>query len=261
MTAYKQPGEALTFAYEFDNALPVGVTIAGIVAGFPASAARAAGANLVEALAGRVVGARSVSIRWTGGVIGESYLTTVRITDSSGDSHERDGEIRVVDQGFTVPTGLSSRYLTGEEYVLRYGEQETVRLTDETRAGVVDGGRLETALRDASDFADGYIGTSYTLPLASVPRVVKSIVAALARELLHKTRPTPEVKDAADRARLQLKDIAAGRMTLPVDVGATAPVSSGSRLARTSGDSSTAFKDALAGYSIGAGYAVPRWRQ
>jgi phage gp36-like protein len=157
---------------------------------------------------------------------------------------------------------LASRYLSGEEYVARYGTAETIRLTDEASLRVVDGPKLEEAIKDQTDLADGYIGTRYAIPLVTVPRVVKSIVAALTREALHKTKPTPEVTAAADRARTQLRDIAAGRMGLPIDVGGTVPVEGGNRSAITSGDGGgDTFKDKLASYGLDRGADVPAWRQ
>lgn len=153
-----------------------------------------------------------------------------------------------------------ARYLTADEYVVRFGTAEAVRLTDEAKTGTIDSAKLESNIGDATDEADAYIGTRYPVPLLAPPRVVKSIVAALAREKLHKTRPTPEVKDAADRARVQLRDIAAGRMTLAITVGPDAVVD-GDRSAETSGDGSTSFRDQLADFSLSGSSFDPCWRR
>jgi phage gp36-like protein len=258
--AIKQPSEKLTFVYEFADDLG-DATLAGMpIGGTPVSVPRGAGANLAVD-GGPTVGQTSVIVKWTGGVDGESYLTTVKMADTAGNEHERDGEIFVVEKAFTLPEGITSRYLTADEYVERYGFAETVRITDEDKTGTVDKAKLETALKDVTDEADAYIGTRYTTPLVATPRVVKSIVGALVRERLHKSRPTPEVTAAAERARQQLRDIASGRMTLPVEQGDAAPVIGGNNYATTSGDSSTTFRDAVAGFSLAAGTPFANWRQ
>jgi phage gp36-like protein len=260
MRAIKQPGEVLTFTYDFSDDL-AGATISSIAAG-PTSTPRGTGANMtVSGAASISADSRSVQVKWQGGADGETYATVVSVNDTAGERHERDGEILVLERGFTVPTGIVSRYLTADEYVERYGQAETVRLTDEVRANIVDKAKLEQPLKDATDLADSYIGTRYTTPLVSTPRVVKSIVGALTREALHKTRPTPEVTAAADRARQQLRYIAAGRMTLPVEQGDEVPVIGGNRYAETSGDGSTTFRDAVAGFTVGGAGCVANWRR
>jgi phage gp36-like protein len=261
MRAIKQPSEKLTFVYDFsDDVDGATVTLTGTpVGGTPSSVARGTGANItIDGVA--TVQANVVLVRWQGGVDGESYLTTVRMVDSAGDIHERDGEIYVVEKSFAVPASASSRYLSADDYVARYGTQETIRLTDEDKTGVVDKGKIEAALKDATEEADAYIGKRYTTPLLSTPRIVAAIVGALAREKLHKTRPTPEVVAAADRARSQLLDISAGRMILPVEQGDSEPVIGGNSMAQTSGDGTTTFKDAVSGFNLCPGAPVGNWR-
>lgn len=257
--AIKQVSEKLTFVYDFSDDLGDGILAGSPIGGTPISVPRGAGANMVVEGA-PTVGDKEVLVKWTGGVEGESYATTVKMVDSAGNELERDGEIFVVEKSFTVPEDVASRYLTADEYVERYGYAETIRITDEDRTGTVDKAKIETALKDVTDEADGYIGTRYTTPLLSTPRVVKSIVAALVRERLHKSKPTPEVVAAAERARIQLRDIAAGRMTLPVDSGDDVPVIGGNRYAQTSDDESATFRDAVAGFGLDPGASFGAWR-
>lgn len=264
MRAIKQPSEKVTFAYDFSDSLssePGAPTLAGMpVDGTPVSVPRGTGANLVQSGAA-IVQDSTVLVTWDGGAAGESYLTTVKMLDTAGNKHERDGEIFNFEQGFTLPTGIESRYLTADEYVDRYGFAETVRITDEDQTRTVDKRKLEAAIKDATEIADAYIGTRYTTPLVDTPRIVKSIIGALARELLHKSRPTPEVVAAADRARGQLKDIAAGRMTLPVEQGDAVPVIGGNLLATTSDDASTSFRDQVAQFSVDPPGYLANWRR
>lgn len=222
MAQEKQPSEAITFDYDFTDALGEGATVQSITA--VSFIARGNGSALVNQ--GQAVDGLHALVRWAGGTDGETYSTTVRVLDSDGDSHELDGEIVVIDRKFTVPVIPAAPYLSADEYVARFGKEETVRVTDESRTGNVDAGKLAAALVDATEFAQAYIKRRYTLPLPSVPSILKGIVADLARERLHKMRPSQAVKDNADLARSNLRDISAGRMELPVAVGDQDPVES-----------------------------------
>lgn len=153
-------------------------------------------------------------------------------------------------------------YMTADEYLDRYGEAETTRLTDEDRTGSYDSGKLEDALSDAQDEADAYIGKRYAIPLDAPPRFVKSIVGAIARLLLHKTIAPQPVKDDAELARSQLKDIARGVMFIPTATGLVAETG-GSAMSSTSGDGTEPVfnEESLAGFGVGTGYGGACWRQ
>lgn len=213
---WKQPGESKLFTYEFIDLL-LGRTIAQVLT--VTSIPRDGASNLTQEGPALVAGT-VVQVEWSGGDNEMSYLTTVKIRDSQGQDHEVDGEILVKEVQFTVEPSIASTYLTGDEYVARFGEEETVRLTDQDRKQIVDKKRLEAALTDATDTAESYLGVRYPLPLTPVPPIVKGIVAALAREKLHSQRPTPQVTAEGDRARTMLRDLSAGRMTLPDATGA-----------------------------------------
>jgi phage gp36-like protein len=155
-------------------------------------------------------------------------------------------------------------YLTINEYVDRFGEAETVRVTDESRTGSRDDEKVETAITDATNFADSYLGTRYTVPIADPPEILKGIVAALAREQLHRTRPTPAVTENADRARAQLKDLSRGLAVLPIADGQEEPAQVDTGKSATSGDgrprvfADTALQEYLGfGPSSGCGRAFP----
>jgi phage gp36-like protein len=107
-------------------------------------------------------------------------------------------------------------YLTQAEYIERFGELETIRVTDESKTGALDVEKLQAAIDGAEEFVDGYLAVRYPLPLASAPELVLEITADLARERLFKTRPLPAVTEAADRARAYLKDLSAGRAVLMI---------------------------------------------
>ncbi len=86
-----------------------------------------------------------------------------------------------------------------------------------------DQGALVTdALADAEAEAAGYIGKAVSLPLADVPDTVKRIVCLIARYNLWQ-RQLPEdhpVYLAYRDAVKELRDIAEGRVALPISGGA-----------------------------------------
>jgi phage gp36-like protein len=213
--AWKQPSEERVFPYDFSELLGA-ETIAEIISAV--SVARTGVTTLVKDA--EAFTATSAQIKWSGGTDGITYATTVKVRDTAGQEHEIDADILVVNTSFVLPVGITSTYVSGEEYVARFGFEETVRITDEQRKGTIDGEALMAALADASQYADSYLAGRYTLPLATpVPEVLKKVVADLAREALHKTRPTPSVTANADRARSALKDLSAGRAVLLLEAG------------------------------------------
>lgn len=251
MRVWKQPSDARLFTYEF-AALLAGRTIDHVIS--IDNIARSGATQLVQE-GTELVSADSVQVEWSGGSNGISYVTTVKVEDSQGEEHELDGEILVAEIAFTLQPGIASAYLTAEDYVARFGYEETVRLTDEDRKGIIDGDKLLNALNDATQVAESYIGVKYTLPLNPVPPVVEGIITDLARERLYSQRPTQQVTGAADRARTMLKDISAGRMALPDQTGVGLP-QTGLGSAQSSGEphQGRVFNDeTMCGYGSGLG--------
>jgi phage gp36-like protein len=169
-------------------------------------------------------------IEWADGIDGSNYLTSVVAEDTQAGVHEINGEIWVRAAGFAVPEIPANSYLTAAEYVDRFTVEETIRLTDETKSRVVDPVRLNAAITAEIEVVEAYLRQRYVLPLSSMPTLIRDIVADLARERLHRTRPLPAVTEAADRARKLLADIAAGRAQLALE-GGEDPVQSGGSLA------------------------------
>jgi phage gp36-like protein len=153
-------------------------------------------------------------------------------------------------------------YLTDTEYLNRYGNAETIRLTDENRSGAVDTQKLENAIADASDIADSYLGKRYVVPVLSPPALLKHVVAALAREILHTSRPIEAVTNEANRARHQLELISKGTIVLPVPENATPPTETGSFSSASSGDGTAPVftEAALSGFDINTGYPNSAWK-
>lgn len=100
----------------------------------------------------------------------------------------------------------------------RYGLATLVSLTDRgaVATGAVDTAVVNRALADADALIDGYLAARYVLPLASVPPLLASIAAAVAFWSLHIAAPDDKVRKDYDDALRQLRDIADGRLRLPV---------------------------------------------
>lgn len=120
-------------------------------------------------------------------------------------------------------------YLDAQQYVDRFGARETTLFTNyETPQGqgaTYDTAKVEDALEDATDEVDSYVGRRYAVPLSSTPRLVVGWTAAIARFKLAtvSTRVNENIKDAADRAYGQLRDLVAGKMNLPIEEGDAQP--------------------------------------
>ena len=105
-------------------------------------------------------------------------------------------------------------YATLEDFLARFGEAETVTLTDFAQLGAVDGVVLNTALADASSIVDGYVGGRYSTPLVVVPAMICNVVCDIARFQLFKTEANEAVKSRYEKAISLLRDVSASRLDL-----------------------------------------------
>lgn len=123
-------------------------------------------------------------------------------------------------------------YALLSDLIERAGETEIRQIADRNRDGIMETEVVDAALLAAGNTIDGYVGTRHTLPLPSVPPVLKALEVSIARYLLHRNgAPEHVVQDYKD-AVATLKDIAAGRYALPVAAGETpAPAQTGQVLA------------------------------
>lgn len=121
-------------------------------------------------------------------------------------------------------------YATQQDLIDRFGEDELIALTDraDPPAGAIDAAVVARALGDAAAMIDGYIGSRYALPLAEVPPLLVGISCDLARYALCNDQPTETIATRRDQAVAMLRDIASGKLALPVGETETpAPTSVG----------------------------------
>lgn len=89
-----------------------------------------------------------------------------------------------------------------------------IELTDRDDQGQIDTVVVDQALDDATQLIDSYLAARYTLPLATVPEVLRQVCARIAYRALH-IEQVPE-KVAHDHAadRKWLEAVAAGTVVL-----------------------------------------------
>jgi phage gp36-like protein len=118
--------------------------------------------------------------------------------------------------------------------IARFGELEMIQLTDrDNTTGVVNLAVLDAAIADAEAEVDSYISVRYAMPLASVPDIVKSMTADVARYRLYDTEVPEIVEKRYDAALRLLRDVAARRASLDKDInGNDAPVSNGVKISK-----------------------------
>lgn len=119
-------------------------------------------------------------------------------------------------------------YCTQQDLIDRFGEDELVQLTDRANAGVIDEAVLTQAIGDAGAEIDGYLGGRYTLPLATVPVVLKRLACDIARYNLYDEAASEQVTRRYDGAVNFLRMVARGDISLGVDAtGAKADETAG----------------------------------
>lgn len=114
-------------------------------------------------------------------------------------------------------------YATLDDMTERAGLAELRQIADRDRDGTPDPDVVAAALQDADDVIDGYLGTRYGLPLASVPPQLRPWAVSIARYVLHRNGAPDHVAQDYKDAIAALKDVSRGLIALPVAVGETAP--------------------------------------
>lgn len=110
-----------------------------------------------------------------------------------------------------------------------FGADELMQLTDraDPPVGAVDAAVLTRALETADGEIDSYLAARYTLPLATVPAILRDCAADIARYRLH-SRGVPERVEQAYKERLAwLRDVAKGVASLGIDTDSLTPASAG----------------------------------
>lgn len=107
-------------------------------------------------------------------------------------------------------------YCTQQDMTDRFGSEELIQLTDRSQLGQIDATVLGRAIDDATDTIDTYLTKRYTLPLASIPTVLKRLCCDIARYYLHGLDAPDGVDDRHSAALALLKSISTGAVDLAV---------------------------------------------
>ena len=116
-------------------------------------------------------------------------------------------------------------YATLPDLIKRAGQQEILQIADRDRDGTPDPDVVEAAIRDGMNVVNGYVAAKYAVPLPSVPDLVRTWTVSIARYTLHRNTPPDHVRTDFEDAIKALKDVAAGRIVLPVEAGEEPPAS------------------------------------
>lgn len=108
-------------------------------------------------------------------------------------------------------------YATQQDMIDRYGDDDLIVSADHDGDGVADAAIVTQGLSDATDLIDSYIGARYTLPLATVPAVLKRLCVDIALYLMSKPPSiTEEKRKRYEDAVKLLTAISDGKVSLGV---------------------------------------------
>lgn len=206
----KAPSEVREYRLDYRQSVPDGDAIAASAWTVPSGTVRIGD--------GIDADNHATVITVSGGTLGADYLLENNVTTVNGLQLAGFLMLRLRQPGETAAP-VATRYAGTADMVARFGERIMVELTDTGPApsGQVDAVVASQALADADALIDGYIGSRYTLPLATVPELLKVIACDLARYRLMGERPIEEVRQRYEDATAWLGKIAEGKYGLGLD--------------------------------------------
>jgi phage gp36-like protein len=113
-------------------------------------------------------------------------------------------------------------YCTMARLIELFGEVEMLELSNlhDPAATVVDAVRIQAAIMWASEEINSYIGFRYALPLTTIPYVLESKAADMARYQLDSLQPREDVRQRYEDALRWLKLVGDGKASLGVGLDA-----------------------------------------
>jgi len=110
-------------------------------------------------------------------------------------------------------------YSTQTDLEDRVSAAELVQLTDDAAIGQIDASVISRAITDADAEIDGYCGTRYAVPFATVPAIVRkwSVSIAVYNLFTRRRREDDAVIRDYDNTVRQLQAVSAGKLSLGAD--------------------------------------------
>lgn len=110
-------------------------------------------------------------------------------------------------------------YITADDLIAEFGEDEIRQLTDRGRNHTVDTDLVDRKIASAQSEVDAYLRGRIQLPFAddTVPPVIRELMLAITRYRLY-LDPTEAVAHQYQQATQRLRDIAAGKVVLGAGV-------------------------------------------
>lgn len=121
-------------------------------------------------------------------------------------------------------------YATITDLTARIGDPELRQIADRNRDMMPDQDVIDAALVHADNLVNGYVAVKYDVPLTAVPDLVRTWAVSIARYILHRNGAPEHVAQDYKDAIASLKDVAAGRIALPVPAGDTPLPTSGGQV-------------------------------
>ena len=129
-------------------------------------------------------------------------------------------------------------YATQQDIIDRYGDDDLIIAADHDGDGVADEAVVTQGLSDATDLINTYIGKRETLPLTTVPAVLKRLCVDIALYLMSKPPSiTEEKRKRYEDAVKLLQAISDGKVSLGVsESGEAAATTDNAETNKTSSD-------------------------
>ncbi|KAF0145108.1 MAG: mu-like prophage Flumu protein gp36 [Nitrospirae bacterium] len=128
-------------------------------------------------------------------------------------------------------------------------EQKVIELTDDENTGQVNTSRVDKAIATAGSIIDGYLRGRYTLPLSTVPELIKTISIDISVFKLYERRREMDMPESLTNryknAVKLLEQIQKGLISLGIEAEASAAGSAGSYKTNKTADDREFTKEKL----------------
>lgn len=119
-------------------------------------------------------------------------------------------------------------YLTTAELETAISPSELIALADRDGDGIADEAVVAGVLARADEVIDSYLRSRFTVPLASVPGMVRQCAQFIARYFLFEDQAPDRVAEDYRQALKWLEQIRKGELDIGIDGTGTAPEAGGS---------------------------------